>query len=231
MGRLRAGVKSDLVGSLEALIPSQQNVPNPSVQVTVLDGTAIVNMIQAGAAKTFMEYAESVFSPHILSQLQNVERLDTVWYQYLTDSLKAEARSKRGKGIRRRVEPSSIISGSWQAFLRIDGNKTELFSLLANGVTALDSDKPILNKHDTVVLCNQARDNTDIAPCTHEEADTRILLHLADAVKEGYPKVSIRTVDTDVLVLAVKAAQCFNLTELWMTLGLGRIFGTLQLMR
>lgn len=224
LGKLRTGVKSDLVGCLEELIPSQQNAPNPSVQVAILDGAAIVNMLQPGAAKTFLEYAQSVFSPYILSQLRQVERLDIVWDQYLTDSLKTEARSKRGKGVRRRVEPSSVIPGNWQAFLRIDDNKTELFSFLAKCVTALDADKPILSTHHTAVLCNQPRDNTGIAPCTHEEADTRILLHLADAVKEGYSKASIRTVDTDVLVLAVKAAQCLSLTELWVAFGAGKNF-------
>ena len=45
--------------------------------------------------------------------------------------------------------------------------------------------------------------------------DNHILLHLGDAVKEGYSKVSIRTVDTDVVVLAVTAAQSLNITELW----------------
>ncbi len=49
----------------------------------------------------------------------------------------------------------------------------------------------------------------------HEEADTRMLLNLGDAVKEGYTKVSICTVDTDVLVLAVTAAQRLDITELW----------------
>ena len=91
-------------------------------------------------------------------------------------------------------------------------------------VTVLDSDKPVVSTHHTAVLCNQPSDNTGIAPCTHEEADTRILLHLADAVKEGYSKVSIRTVDTDVLVLAVKAAQCLNPTELWVDFGVGKTF-------
>ena len=37
---------------------------------------------------------------------------------------------------------------------------------------------------------------------THKEADTHILMYLEDAVKKGYTKVSICTVDTDVLVLA-----------------------------
>ena len=153
-----------------------------------------------------------------------MQRLDVVWDQHQTDSLKTEARNKRRKGVRRKVEPSSVIPGNWQAFLRIDDIKTELFSFLANCVTALDQDKPILNTHHPAVLCNQPRDNTGIAPCTHEEADTCILLHLADAVKEDYSKASIRTVDTDVLVLAVKAAQCLNLTELWVAFGAGKNF-------
>ena len=38
-------------------------------------------------------------------------------------------------------------------------------------------------------------------PCSHEEADTRLLLHMSDAVQKGYKKVTIRTVDTDVAVL------------------------------
>ena len=36
------------------------------------------------------------------------------------------------------------------------------------------------------------------APCTQEEADSRIMLDLKDIVMEGNSKVSIRTVDTDV---------------------------------
>ena len=116
-------------------------------------------------------------SPYILPQLQQVERLNIVWDQYLIESLKAEARSKRGQGVRRRVEPSSVIPRNWQAFLGIDDNITELFSFLANYVKALELDKPILSTHNTAVLCNQHRDIADIALCTHEKADTRIFLH------------------------------------------------------
>ncbi|KAF3848758.1 hypothetical protein F7725_015255, partial [Dissostichus mawsoni] len=98
--------------------------------------------------------------------------------------MKAETRSKRGQGVHRHVEPSSVIPGNWPSFLRIEDKKAELFSFLA----------------------------TIFASCTHEEDDNRILLHLGDVVKEGYSKVSIRTVDTDVVVLAVTAAQSLNIT-------------------
>ena len=43
-------------------------------------------------------------------------------------------------------------------------------------------------------------------------------------MKEGYSKVSIRTVDTDVVVLAVTAAQSLNITELWVAFGAGKSF-------
>ena len=96
-------------------------------------------------------------------------------------------------------------------FLRINDNKAELFSFLATSLTALNTDKQIISTHHAEVLCTQPRDTSGLAPCTHEEADTRIMLHLGDAVKEGFDKVSIRTVDTDVLVLAVTAAQSLNI--------------------
>ena len=59
--------------------------------------------------------------------LTPLERLDIVWDRYIADSLKSETRSKRGKEIRRRVEPRSAAPGNWQEFRRIDDNKTELF--------------------------------------------------------------------------------------------------------
>ena len=45
-----------------------------------------------------------------------------------------------------------------------------------------------------------------MAPCSQEEADTRMFLHVADAIQSGFTgfrKVVVCTVDTDVLVLAV----------------------------
>ena len=46
-----------------------------------------------------------------------------------------------------------------------------------------------------------------LSPCTHEKANTRMLFHAADGVKQGRQKIVIRTVDTDVVVLAVSFAR------------------------
>ena len=74
------------------------------------------------------------------------------------------------------------------------------------------------------VLCTNRQDVSSLAPCMHEEADTRMLLHLEDAVYQGHNKLSIRTVDTDVVVLAITAAQRLNISELWVSFGVGKNF-------
>ena len=57
-----------------------------------------------------------------------------------------------------------------------------------------------------------------------EEADTRLLLHVADAVKKGCKKVTIRAVDTDVVVLAVASFSKTTPDELWVAFGVGSGF-------
>ena len=141
----------------------------------------------------------------------------------MPESLKADARSKRGKGVRRRVEQSSAVPGNCQAFLHIDENKTELFSLLAMRAAGIGTSKQVITTHHVDVLCTNQHNVLSLDPCTHEEADTCMLLHLEDAVWQGHSKVSIRTVDTDV-VLTITAAQCLNISELWVAFGVGKSF-------
>ena len=77
----------------------------------------------------------------------------------------------------------------------------------------------------TEVFCNNHQEDiAGLAPCTHDEADSRILLHVEDTVRQQYNEVSIRTVDTDVVVLAVTSAQRLGITELWVAFGAGKNF-------
>ena len=49
-----------------------------------------------------------------------------------------------------------------------------------------------------------------------------MLLHLEDAVHQWHSKVSIRTVDADVVVQAITAAQHLYISELWVAFGVGK---------
>ena len=74
--------------------------------------------------------------------------------------------------------------------------------------------------HD--VLCSMAHvDLTGLAPSSHEEADTRLFLHVADADKKGYRKLLVRTVDTDVVVVAIATLHRTKPDKSWVALGTG----------
>jgi len=75
MGKLRTGKKSDLLQCL-----TQDNTPAdaPDVDVMVLDGAVLVNILHPRKSKTFEEYAKLVFLPHIAAYAQSVKRVDIV---------------------------------------------------------------------------------------------------------------------------------------------------------
>ena len=139
-------------------------------------------------------------------------------------------RSKQGQGARRRVQPSSQIPCNWQQFLRSEENKQELFQFLAQCIVSLHEEKQVITTKGKDILCSPARNNTTyLTPCTHEEADTRMILHAVDAVQEGYRKIVLRTVDTDVLVLALAFArilqeQQVQQVEVFVAMGTGSHF-------
>ena len=59
----------------------------------------------------------------------------------------------------------------------------------------------------------------------HEEADSRMLLHVSHTAKHGHISIAIRIVDTDVVVLAVsKLKELQPEDELWVAFGTGQSF-------
>lgn len=58
--------------------------------------------------------------------------------------------------------------------------------------------------------------------CNHNEADTRIFLHLAQAVAQNHRKAHVRTIDSDMVVLAVHFFSTLGLTGFWICFGSGQ---------
>jgi len=115
---------------------------------------------------------------------------------------------KRQPGIRTLVTAATKIPKNWQAFLRVDNNKTDLFHFLAGLVFNTSAIcEHVLVTYDEHVRCKTDINKHSIDPCSHEEADTRLILHCSHAAENGSKKVAIRTVDTDVVVLAITFFQ------------------------
>ncbi|KAG0711306.1 hypothetical protein GWK47_020863 [Chionoecetes opilio] len=65
-------------------------------------------------------------------------------------------------------------------------------------------------------------------PCDHEEADTRIVVHLQDSLESGCTTCLVRTVDTDVLVILIGKyhflASKYPSADIWVAFGSGKNF-------
>ena len=161
-------------------------------------------------------------------ELDKVERLDVIWDRYLPDSLKQSTREKRmnlGTTQRQRVLPTAPIPTSWESFLRGEDNKNELFHNLSDSMKSYNTyGKILVSTYDESVITSDQTmmDLNSLQPCSHEEADTRIFLHAAHCAQQGHKRIAIRTVDTDVVVLAVAHFHSLNIKELWINFGVGK---------
>ena len=176
-GKLRHGNKSDLLQVLEQTTMQQQqvNIPNGSNKAMILDGPFITQILRPHGLKTFNDYAVKVFAPHIESCFKENEWVDLVWDKYNGKSLKSETRQDRGLGQRRKIGGSTPIPSDWQKLLRVNENKTELFSYLSQFVVdslKLSGRDFIATDGDSSITSNPARDMTSFLRCNHEEADT-----------------------------------------------------------
>ena len=94
-GKLRLGSKADLMPCLEVETAAPE--ASPLVETQFMDGAAVVQILNPGTAKTFLDYVEQVFLPYVSAQLENTTRVDIVWDVYQIDSLKGTTRQKGGQ--------------------------------------------------------------------------------------------------------------------------------------
>ena len=87
----------------------------------------------------------------------------------------------------------------------------------------LPEGKEVYSTHGSSVLtCSNISEMSNLAPCTHEEADTRLMIHALDASLRGHQRIKIRTNDTDVIVLALSVVSTLPVYEIWITYGSGK---------
>ena len=155
-----------------------------------------------------------------------VARIDAIWDNYPEDSLKSLTHQRRGTGPRTRIGDghTRIPKHDWNSgFLKNKDNKKELFSFLSEEIVKKDlGGKLLLSTKSESVVSNRPSDVSALQHCNHSEADTRIFLHLADAVAQGHQRAYIRTVDSDVVVLAIRFFSTLGLSELWVGFGSGK---------
>ena len=130
------------------------------------------------------------------------------------------------------VEGSKPVPCDWNKFLANSRNKLQLFRFLSKAVIEASSqftDVVVCSTYDDHVLVNTSdsqsvADFATIMPCNHQEADIRIFLHLSHAAQQGNSITFIRTVDCDVVIIAVGHFGSLGVMQLWIGFGTGKAF-------
>ena len=122
-GNLQANNKSDLVACLDDFTTPVSDPP--AVETIILDGAAVVHLLDPRTAQAFSDYTDTVTMPYIDRQLQlrETQRIDLVSRDtYIHDSLASSTWKRRGKRIRRRVLGKTDVPNNWKGFLRVPNN-------------------------------------------------------------------------------------------------------------
>ena len=194
----------------------------PDVDCCIIDGPAFVHMHPPRSSKTYGQYCEEEVQSKLCSILSQVSRVDIVFDIYKKTTLKSQTRENRGKGVRVSVRKDTPVVKNFNEFLRDDENKTELFYMIADAVTSFQSETLLVSTKGDSVKSNQSIDTLGLEECNHEEADTRMFVHLNHASRSGIRRVKLVTVDTDVVVIALFTFHSLALSELWIEIGTGK---------
>ena len=218
--------KAKLLHKLEERIESDE--PR-AIDITVVDASFFMHTIQS-APQSYGKLAEL-----LLQRLCSMsQRIDFVCDTYISPSLKDTERRRRSG-----TETTFKITGPDQRCprdlnqaLKSSSFKTEFVHFLADEWTkepyaailvgqklylALES---VCYKYE-VINAAIVRDEMPTYASQHEEADTRMIFHLANIFEES-PDVNVvvRSNDTDVLILLVyHVKQIRNNPKVWMDLG------------
>ena len=225
-GTLRTGNKSEL----DNVVPEDIDCPetiqlHATSSFLIIDGQApAVALGKPDAAVTFGDLANT-YMKTVLKADSEYHIIYVVFDRYKDETIKGTTRTRRSKTerpIRRLVEVSDVpLPKNWSTFLSLADNKADLAHFLSE---ELCSQAPVDKE---IVVAGGFRDEleiksstgaTDLGPLksTHEEADTRFVLH---AVHSQFHTVVVFSRDIDVLLLLVSHFQIMQCQHLWMKSG------------
>ena len=227
-GTMHHGSKADLV---DLIVCNEQRVTSyPDVTCVIIDGAALVRKIIPRQSSTIGEYIETELKESIIWRFKYATRVDLVFDQYKPGSIKTETRIDRGSstGKRRKVSKNAKIPGKWSDFLSCSENKSELFPLISECLVDILNLPPgqtfVASVNDHSISTDNELDLSVISPCSHEEADTRMFLHMLSGNLMGHKKILIEANDTDVIVIGARAfaLRIDSIEELWIAFSTGK---------
>ena len=232
-GSLMSTKKSDFLEKIESFIDPESYTLSASSTVGcfLYDAMAVVQMLQPPTEKATYEMMASLFWTYILAHRQGASQVHVVFDQYIENSLKTQTRLKRGENVTS-IGPVSLhpkmVVNDWKKVLSSTRSKKELTRLLTkylteNCHTLLDDGTTVYisgGMEDIAVKCTlTAVEYVQALESNHEEADSRLLLHVAHAASLGAQHCVVFSPDTDVFVLLVNHFSRLMMREIFFKTG------------
>lgn len=207
-GTLRKTNKAALARELEKNVSPAEHIPTPSA--CIIDGMSLIQKMN-GDNRTFAQVAKSALLS-VLQEGEKSERLDVVFDVYHQTSIKDAERVNRGADSA--LQHKNLVGGhyvrQWRKFLCSSSNKNSLIKFLV-AEWKHPQYRQLLHGKTLYMTCEETCYKLTKEKCeevtelhsTHEEADTRLLLHALHASNAGSKSVIITAEDTDVMVLCL----------------------------
>ncbi|MES9881148.1 MAG: hypothetical protein ABW185_09730, partial [Sedimenticola sp.] len=225
-GTHRTGNKSILADILTENIDCPEAIElHEDSSCIIIDGQALVVAIGKPSTATNFGDLADIFVKSVIQTGSSYNRIDIVFDRYREMSIKSSTRARRTKSaqpIRRVVENREVpLPKSWDNFMALPANKADLARFLSEELLANPPVDKVIVVAGGFVNEREARashESTDLSAlmATHEEADTRLILH---AVHTRFDTVVVNARDTDVLLLLVSHFPHVQCKHLFMMAG------------
>ena len=203
----------------------------------VLDAMGLVQALGKPAGATTFGDVARAFSALVRSigERYDSQRVDIVFDRYDPHSIKSVTRAKRqkrhaGHGEKEAptspghninlIEAAMLPSEDWKCFLNVPSNKSRLACFLGSAVLRENYDFTVVVsgafEHAEEVKSNTPEMDLSPLSAAHEEADTRLLLHVKHMPQS---RIIVYSRDTDVLVLLIYQCERLPARQLWMRTG------------
>ena len=216
----------------EKILPNVTETGTTQRTCILVDGHAYIQSLgKTKNCKTFEEYAHIFFKSLLINVGENVDRIDVVFDQYISKSIKSTTRTKRGtnkRPIRRIISRGDLpLPQTWANFISLGDNKADLAKYLSNYCVA--NHASITNHNNCELVTGGGFQDPMKAYCTlremstimcdHEEADTRHIYHALEAVSNDFNSLLVSYRDTDVFLMLIHFFRNKYDIDIWMVAG------------
>ena len=216
-GERHEATKSKL---MDVILKKTRNPPKPPKSVIAIKkqkpSALVVDLIAVIRTMTELSQTYCEFTWKFLGSLpKGCKSVDLVADTYREIPIKNGEHQKRGTSARLMIHsPQSKLPREFKNFLKNGENKTRLIELIfqvisqesSRALQMLKCDKIYCSKEShTVAIDSNGVSDVDDLKSNPEEADTKVMLHCLDALKEAETAVVLRSHsgDTDIMILAV----------------------------